>query len=222
MNPGQGGKLHVARRCIDREGTMTAIFISHSSADNQAAAEMKAWLKAQGHTSLFLDFDPEAGIRGGAAWEQTLYKNLRQCQAVIALLTPDWLASKWCFAELVQARERGKAIFPVKVCCPARQVISLATSSTLISPSNGRKAMSGSESACWSAGSIRWMCSTGTLNGCRIPASSPSRNRMRRSSLAAVTTFSRPSRPWMHFGAKAVMPDASCSCSAPLAAASRR
>ncbi|SDJ51313.1 hypothetical protein SAMN04487926_15727 [Paraburkholderia steynii] len=47
---------------------MTAIFISHSSADNPAAAEMKAWLEAQGHTSLFLDFDPEAGIRGGAAW----------------------------------------------------------------------------------------------------------------------------------------------------------
>jgi hypothetical protein len=37
---------------------MTAIFISHSSADN-AAADMKAWLEAQGHTSLFLDFDPE-------------------------------------------------------------------------------------------------------------------------------------------------------------------
>ena len=34
---------------------------------------------------------------------------------MIALLTPSWLASKWCFAELVQARERGKAIFPVKV-----------------------------------------------------------------------------------------------------------
>ena len=94
---------------------MTAIFISHSSADNLAAAEMKRWLEAQGHTSLFLDFDPEAGIKGGSGWEQTLYQRLRQCQAVIALLTPNWLASKWCFAELVQARERGKAIFPVKV-----------------------------------------------------------------------------------------------------------
>jgi WD40 repeat protein len=94
---------------------MTAIFISHSSADNAAAAEMKAWLEAQGHTSLFLDFDPETGIKGGSGWEQTLYQNLRQCQAVIALLTPNWLASKWCFAELVQARERGKAIFPVKI-----------------------------------------------------------------------------------------------------------
>jgi WD40 repeat protein len=94
---------------------VTAIFISHSSADNAAAADMKKWLEAQGHTSLFLDFDPEAGIRGGAVWEQTLYQQLRQCQAVIALLTPSWLASKWCFAELVLARERGKAIFPVEV-----------------------------------------------------------------------------------------------------------
>lgn len=104
---------------------MTSIFISHSSADNMAAADMKAWLEAQGHASLFLDFDPEAGIKGGAGWEQTLYQNLRQSQAVIALLTPNWLASKWCFAELVQARERGKAIFPVKVqACDASGIFS--------------------------------------------------------------------------------------------------
>jgi hypothetical protein len=104
---------------------MSAIFISHSSADKVAAAQMKAWLEAEGHTSLFLDFDPEAGITGGSGWEQTLYQQLRQCQAVIALLTPNWLASKWCFAELVQARERGKAIFPVMVqTCPAGGVFS--------------------------------------------------------------------------------------------------
>ena len=102
---------------------MTAIFISHSSADRVAAEDMKRWLEAQGHTSLFLDFDVESGIKAGADWEQTLYQKLRQCQAVIALLTPDWIASKWCFAELVQARERGKAIFLVKVQpCDARGI----------------------------------------------------------------------------------------------------
>src|SRR3954453_18474797 len=104
---------------------MTAIFISHSSIDNAVAAETKAWLESLGHTSLFLDFDPEAGIKGGTGWEQTLYQKLRQCQAVIALLTPNWMASKCCFAELVQARERGKAIFPVKVqACDAGCVFS--------------------------------------------------------------------------------------------------
>ena len=89
---------------------MTAICISHSSADNAAADTMKAWLESKGHTSLFLDFDPEAGIRSGSDREQTLYQKLRQCQAVIALLTPNWLASKWCFAELALARANGKAI----------------------------------------------------------------------------------------------------------------
>ena len=86
---------------------MTAIFISHSSADNTAALQMKERLKEWGHTSLFLDFDRENGIRSGADWEQTLYQRLRQCQAVIALLTPSWLDSKWCFAELTLADRKS-------------------------------------------------------------------------------------------------------------------
>lgn len=78
---------------------MTAIFLSHSSQDNDAAVAIKAWLEEQNHTSLFLDFDPEAGIPAGSEWEQVLYRKLRQCQAVIALVSPHWVASKWCFAE---------------------------------------------------------------------------------------------------------------------------
>jgi hypothetical protein len=53
---------------------MTAIFISHSSADNADADAMVAGLESKGHTSLFLDFDPEAGIIGGGNCEQTLYQ----------------------------------------------------------------------------------------------------------------------------------------------------
>ena len=94
---------------------MTAIFISHSSADNAAANDMKRRLEEQGHTSLFLDFDPETGLQAGSDWEQSLYQKLRECQAVIIILTPNWLASKWCFAEWTHARAQGKAIFPVKV-----------------------------------------------------------------------------------------------------------
>ena len=94
---------------------MSTIFLSHSSRDNDAAAEMKAWLAAEGHKAVFLDVDPEQGIHAGSNWEETLYHQLRRCQAVVALLTPGWLDSKWCFAEVVQARERGKGVFPVKV-----------------------------------------------------------------------------------------------------------
>lgn len=66
-----------------------------------------------GFGSLFLDLDPESGIGAGAEWERTLYAKLRQCHAVVVVLSPAWIASKWCFAEAVQAREKGKSLFPV-------------------------------------------------------------------------------------------------------------
>jgi hypothetical protein len=93
---------------------MAAIFISHRSSDNAAATELKQWLADQGHKHFFLDFDPADGIPAGVDWEQTIYHHLRQCQALLIVLTPDWLASKWCFAELALAREQGKAVFVVR------------------------------------------------------------------------------------------------------------
>jgi hypothetical protein len=93
---------------------MTAIFISHSSKDSASAEAVSDWLQEQGY-SVFLDFDPEAGIKGGKEWEQVLYDRLRRCQAVVPILSESWLASKWCFAELMQARAGGKVVIPVKV-----------------------------------------------------------------------------------------------------------
>jgi WD40 repeat protein len=94
---------------------MAAIFISHSSKDNAWASRIKAWLEAHGHQSFFLDFDPEAGIQAGQDWEQVIYARLRQCQAVLALVSDHWLASKWCFAEAVQAREKGKQLLIARI-----------------------------------------------------------------------------------------------------------
>jgi len=92
---------------------MARIFISHSSRDEEVAAGMKAWLGRQGFETTFLDFDKVTGIPPGADWEKTLYREIEQCQAVIIIQTPNWLASKWCFAEFTQARALGKAIFLV-------------------------------------------------------------------------------------------------------------
>jgi WD40 repeat protein len=104
---------------------MSAIFISHSSADNAAAAEMKAWLEAQGHNSIFLDFDPAAGIPAGRDWEGELYRRLRLCRAVLVLCSPESMASRWCFAEITHARSLGKQIFPLKVAeCTVDSVLS--------------------------------------------------------------------------------------------------
>jgi hypothetical protein len=92
---------------------MARIFLSHSSRDNAAAAEVKAWLDGQGFTAAFLDFDKHSGIAAGADWERTLYEQIQRCQALLILQTPNWSASRWCFAEFTQARALGKPIFQV-------------------------------------------------------------------------------------------------------------
>lgn len=104
---------------------MARVFISHSSRDNEAAARIKTWLHEQGFEAPFLDFDKHAGIPPGAGWERTLYREIEQSEAVIIVQTPNWLESKWCFAEFTQARALGKPIFPL---------IETPNGETLVSP----------------------------------------------------------------------------------------
>ena len=104
---------------------MARVFISHSSRDKEPAARIMGWLHTQGFETPFLDFDKHAGIPPGADWEKTLYREIERSEAVIVIQTPNWLESKWCFAEFTQARALGKAIFPV---------IEAPTGDTLISP----------------------------------------------------------------------------------------
>lgn len=92
---------------------MARVFISHSSRDSEPAARIKTWLHEQGFDTPFLDFDKHAGIPPGADWERTLYREIEISEAVIIVQTPNWMESKWCFAEFTQARALGKAIFPV-------------------------------------------------------------------------------------------------------------
>lgn len=92
---------------------MARIFVSHSSLDQATAREIMDWLRSLGFDNAFLDIDERNGIHPGDHWEARLYEELAACSAVVLLVTPNWLASKWCFAEFVQARATGKAIFPI-------------------------------------------------------------------------------------------------------------
>ena len=96
---------------------MPAIFISHSSLDQQIANDVKTALDQFGFEHVFLDFDKVTGFDAGENWEKRLYEELSRCHAVILVLTPNWLTAKWCFAELTQARALGKIILPI-VCKP--------------------------------------------------------------------------------------------------------
>ncbi len=90
---------------------MTTLFISHSSKDKAWAGQIHAALCERGYTRLFLSSHPDDGIPVGDKWEQTLWHRLRQSGAVIVLCTANWLASPWCVAEAMIARERGKRVF---------------------------------------------------------------------------------------------------------------
>ena len=104
---------------------MARVFISHSRRDKEPAERIEVWLNEQGFEAPFLDFDKHAGIPPGADWEKTLYREIERSEAVIVIQTPNWLESKWCFAEFTQARALGKPIFPI---------IEVPTGDTLISP----------------------------------------------------------------------------------------
>jgi WD40 repeat protein len=92
-----------------------AIFISHSSADAEAARRLAARLEQEGFSAddLFLDIHPEFGLRPGVEWEPELYRQLDRCDAVIFWASGEAVASRWCFAEIALARSHGRVVFDV-------------------------------------------------------------------------------------------------------------
>ena len=102
---------------------MSDLFISHSSENNPESARLVDFLAKNNHKSYFLDFDPEKGLIPGKRWEEELFAKLRNCQVVLVALTPNWIQSKWCFAEAVNARAMGKRVIFVKLIpCDASNV----------------------------------------------------------------------------------------------------
>ncbi|MCA1693772.1 MAG: toll/interleukin-1 receptor domain-containing protein, partial [Actinobacteria bacterium] len=79
--------------------TVARVFISYATADRVVADEVSAWLRAAGHEP-FLDHDPRKGISLGEDWKQRLYRELREVDAVVGVVTRSFVSSEWCFAEL--------------------------------------------------------------------------------------------------------------------------
>ena len=103
---------------------MSSIFLSHSSRDNAAAADLAVRLRSSGFEAVFLDIDPEAGLQAGQLWEKELYRKLRLSGAVVVLCSPASMDSKWCFAEVTQAKALGKTVVPLQIeACPVDGVL---------------------------------------------------------------------------------------------------
>jgi WD40 repeat protein len=89
------------------------VFISHTGADIGWAQQIHGWLSEDQH-SVFLDVDQHDGVRAGEEWRPRLYERLRWADAVICVVTPAYLESAWCAAEIGAAQALGIEILPVR------------------------------------------------------------------------------------------------------------
>ena len=94
---------------------MTKIFLSHSSLDNTKAVALRDWLAGEGWDDVFLDLDSDRGIAAGERWERALHEATNRCEAVIFLVSANWLASGWCMREHTLARQLNKKLFAVVI-----------------------------------------------------------------------------------------------------------
>ncbi|HVU43949.1 MAG TPA: toll/interleukin-1 receptor domain-containing protein, partial [Xanthobacteraceae bacterium] len=97
---------------------MPRLFISHSSKNDDWAIALKDWLVREGWSGeddVFLDLDPDRGISAGQRWAHALEDAATRCEAVLFLVSSDWLGSKWCADEYQLASKLNKKLFALLI-----------------------------------------------------------------------------------------------------------
>ncbi|WP_239341089.1 TIR domain-containing protein [Frankia sp. CiP3] len=91
---------------------MARVFISHASEDLGVALRIRNWLRDDHH--VFLDRDLAEGLEVGEDWQDRLFEELRQADAVVCVVTAAFAASPWCSAEVGIASWAGIRLLPVR------------------------------------------------------------------------------------------------------------
>jgi TIR domain len=86
------------------------LFISHTSANKDAAHNLKNSLTKYQIVSFVAHDD----IEPTKEWQAEIERALRTADALSAIITPDFLESKWCDQEVGIAFGRGKLVIPVR------------------------------------------------------------------------------------------------------------
>src|SRR5262245_60299105 len=68
-----------------------------------------------GPDDIFLDLDPDHGLVAGERWARALEDAATRCEAVLFLVSEDWVASKWCSDEYQLANKFNKKLFALLV-----------------------------------------------------------------------------------------------------------
>ena len=82
------------------------------------AVALKRWLAEQDPplaNEIFLDIDPDSGLRTGTRWKDALRRANARCEAVICLLSRDWEASHECKVEYRTAENLNKQILVARL-----------------------------------------------------------------------------------------------------------
>src|SRR5215470_8397272 len=68
-----------------------------------------------GADDIFLDLDPDHGLAAGERWARALEDAATRCEAVLFLVSADWIASKWCSDEYQLANKFNKKLFALLI-----------------------------------------------------------------------------------------------------------
>ena len=94
---------------------MSRIFLSHSSKNNLEAVALRDWLNENGWDYVVVQCDPDEGAHSGDRPLRALRENVARCEAVIFLVSRDWLDSQERRDEYEFARNVGKAVIVVLI-----------------------------------------------------------------------------------------------------------
>jgi hypothetical protein len=84
------------------------LFISYARIDEVRIAEIVAVLRAGG-------FDPwwDDRLEPGDDWKESLRSRIASCDALVCMMSPDFIDSEWCQWELAEASALSKPIIPI-------------------------------------------------------------------------------------------------------------
>jgi HEAT repeat protein len=89
--------------------TKKHIFLSYRSTESDFALKLAADLKNAG-VNLWMD---RLDIKPGEDWINALQKAVNDCIAIVAIISPEYVTSKYCRRELARADRMGHPIIPV-------------------------------------------------------------------------------------------------------------
>ena len=87
---------------------MSHIFLSYARADGVYVRGLAGWLELGG-VGVWLDDQVPTSHR----WERVLIEQIKTCQALLLVMTPEAGCSKWVAKEVDLARSMGKPIHPL-------------------------------------------------------------------------------------------------------------